>query len=43
MTSALVGASRVSQLEENVAALDRLEITAEELATIEGVLTRAAA
>ncbi len=43
MTSALVGASRVSQLEENVAALDRLEISPEELATIEGVLTRAAA
>jgi L-glyceraldehyde 3-phosphate reductase len=38
MTSALVGTSRVAQLEENVRALDRLEISAPELAAIEDVL-----
>ena len=38
MTSALIGASRVSQLEENVAALDRLAISEEELAAIESAL-----
>jgi L-glyceraldehyde 3-phosphate reductase len=36
MTSALIGASSVAQLEENVAALDAPEITAEELAEIDG-------
>ena len=38
MTSALVGTSRVAQLEENVRALDRLELSAPELAAIEDVL-----
>jgi len=35
MTSALVGASSVAQLEENVAALDRLELSEDELAEID--------
>jgi L-glyceraldehyde 3-phosphate reductase len=35
MTSALVGASSVQQLEENVAALDHLDFTTEELAQID--------
>ena len=35
VTSALIGASSVAQLEENLAALDRLELTAEELAAID--------
>ena len=38
MTSALVGASRVSQLEENVAALQNLAFAPEEMAAIEAVL-----
>lgn len=38
VTSALIGASRVSQIEENVKALDQLEFSAEELAKIEGIL-----
>jgi L-glyceraldehyde 3-phosphate reductase len=38
VTSALIGASRVSQIEENVAALDNLDFTQEELARIEDVL-----
>ena len=38
MTSALVGASRVSQVEDNVAALDNLDFSAEELGKIEAVL-----
>lgn len=38
MTSALIGASKVSQIEENVAALDNLDFTPEELARIEGIL-----
>lgn len=38
MTSALVGASRVSQVEDNVAALDNLDFSAEELAAIEAIL-----
>jgi L-glyceraldehyde 3-phosphate reductase len=38
VTSALIGASRVSQIEENVAALDNLEFTAEELSRIEDIL-----
>jgi len=38
MTSALIGASRVEQVEQNVAALERLEFSAEELTAIEGVL-----
>ncbi|PPL17497.1 L-glyceraldehyde 3-phosphate reductase [Microterricola pindariensis] len=36
VTSLVIGASRVAQLEENVAALDRLDFSAEELAEIDG-------
>ena len=35
VTSALIGASRISQLEENVAALHRLDFSPEELAEID--------
>jgi L-glyceraldehyde 3-phosphate reductase len=35
VTSALIGASSVAQLEQNVAALDRLELDASELETID--------
>jgi L-glyceraldehyde 3-phosphate reductase len=38
MTSALVGASRVSQVEDNIAALDNLEFSHEELSRIEALL-----
>ena len=38
ITSALIGASKVSQIEENVGALKNLKFTAEELANIEGIL-----
>lgn len=38
MTSALIGASRPEQLDENVAALDNLEFSDEELAAIDSVL-----
>jgi L-glyceraldehyde 3-phosphate reductase len=38
MTSALLGASRVSHIEDAVAALDRLEFSPGELATIEQIL-----
>jgi L-glyceraldehyde 3-phosphate reductase len=38
VTSALIGASKVSQIEENVAALNNLEFTVEELAKIEAIL-----
>lgn len=38
VTSALIGASRVSQLEENVAALNNLSFTEEELNRIEDIL-----
>jgi L-glyceraldehyde 3-phosphate reductase len=38
MTSALIGASRVEQIEQNVAALSNLEFSAEELKDIERVL-----
>jgi L-glyceraldehyde 3-phosphate reductase len=38
MTSALVGASRVAQIEDAVQALDRLEFSADELAAIDGIL-----
>lgn len=38
MTTALIGASRVSQIEELVAALDNLEFSREELSTIDGIL-----
>jgi L-glyceraldehyde 3-phosphate reductase len=38
MTSALIGASKVSQVEEGVAALDNLVFSAEELSEIDGIL-----
>jgi L-glyceraldehyde 3-phosphate reductase len=38
MTSALVGASRVSQIENSVAALDKLEFSPKELQAIEDIL-----
>jgi len=38
VTSALIGASSVAQLESNIATLDRLEISADELGAIEDVL-----
>ncbi len=38
MTTALIGASRVSQIEELVAALNNLEFSREELSTIDGIL-----
>jgi L-glyceraldehyde 3-phosphate reductase len=37
VTSALIGASSVEQLEQNVAALDRLDLSDEELAEIDGI------
>ena len=40
VTSALIGASRVQQVEDSVAALDNLEITPDELAAIERILAR---
>ncbi|SFS47970.1 L-glyceraldehyde 3-phosphate reductase [Paenibacillus sp. BC26] len=40
VTSALIGASRVSQIEDNVAALNNLSFTSEELASIEAILSR---
>jgi L-glyceraldehyde 3-phosphate reductase len=42
VTSALVGASSVAQLEDNVAALQRLDFAAEELAAIEALAPRGA-
>jgi L-glyceraldehyde 3-phosphate reductase len=39
VTSALIGASSVAQLEANVAALDRLDFTDDELAEIDGFAT----
>lgn len=38
MTSALIGASKVNQIEESVAALKKLAFTGEELQTIENIL-----
>lgn len=38
VTSALVGASRVSQVEDSVAALEKLEFTKDELKAIDGIL-----
>jgi L-glyceraldehyde 3-phosphate reductase len=38
MTSALIGASRVSHIEEAVAALDTLEFSLEELTAIDDIL-----
>ena len=40
MTSALIGASRVEQIDENVAALDQLDFAAEELSLIDNILSR---
>jgi L-glyceraldehyde 3-phosphate reductase len=41
MTSALIGASRVEQIEQNVAALANLSFTAAELAGIDTILSQA--
>ena len=38
MTSALIGASRVSQIEENVGAIERLDFSKEELAEIDRII-----
>ena len=38
MTSTLIGASSVAQLEQNVATVERLELSADELEAIETVL-----
>jgi len=38
VTSALTGASRVSQVENSVAALDKLDFTPEELQSIDTIL-----
>ena len=43
VTSAIIGASRVAQVEDGVAALDRLELSAEELGRVEAVLGGGAA
>jgi L-glyceraldehyde 3-phosphate reductase len=40
MTSALIGASRVEQIEQNVAALANLSFTVEELAGIDAIVSR---
>jgi L-glyceraldehyde 3-phosphate reductase len=42
ITSALIGASRVEQIEQNVAALANLSFTGEELARIDGIAGQAA-
>jgi len=42
MTSALIGASRVEQIEQNVAALANLEFSADELGRIDAILKQAA-
>jgi L-glyceraldehyde 3-phosphate reductase len=42
MTSALVGASSVAQLEDNIAALDGPPLTDDELQRIDAVLTEPA-
>jgi L-glyceraldehyde 3-phosphate reductase len=38
ITSALIGASKVSQIEENVAALENLDFSVEEIKLIDEVL-----
>jgi L-glyceraldehyde 3-phosphate reductase len=38
VTSVLIGASRVSQIEENVAALNNLDFSDQEIARIEDIL-----
>lgn len=40
VTSALIGASRASQIEENVKALDRLDFSSQELSSIDEILKR---
>jgi L-glyceraldehyde 3-phosphate reductase len=42
MTSALIGASRVEQIEQNVAALANLQFSESELAAIDAILKQAA-
>jgi L-glyceraldehyde 3-phosphate reductase len=42
MTSALIGASRVEQIEQNVAALANLAFTSEELTGIDAILNQPA-
>ena len=42
MTSALIGASRVEQIEQNVAALGNLVFSKDELARIDGILAPSA-
>ena len=42
VTSALIGASRVSQIDDCVKALDNLEFSSEELSRIEAILSRQA-
>ncbi|MGA9060400.1 MAG: aldo/keto reductase, partial [Terracidiphilus sp.] len=42
ITSALIGASRVEQIEQNVACLANLTFSAEELARIDAILSDAA-
>ncbi|MEX1056566.1 MAG: aldo/keto reductase, partial [Natronospirillum sp.] len=39
VTSAIIGASRVEQIDDSVAALDNLNFTSDELARIEAILT----
>jgi L-glyceraldehyde 3-phosphate reductase len=39
MTSAIIGASRVEQIEQNVAALANLSFSAEELSRIDAILS----
>lgn len=41
VTSALIGASKVSQIEENIAALNNMEFSAEELNRIDTILANA--
>jgi L-glyceraldehyde 3-phosphate reductase len=41
MTSALIGASRVEQIEQNIAALANLSFSADELARINAILGQA--
>ena len=40
MTSLVIGASSVAQLEANIAALDNLDFTADELAEIDTILAQ---
>lgn len=40
MTSALIGASRAEQIKQNVAALDKLQFSSEELSSIEQILAQ---